>query len=32
MNELFVSIVLVCGSMVAGFVAFCSFMSRIQRR
>lgn len=32
MNELVVSIVVVCGSMVAGFVAFCTLMSRIQRR
>lgn len=32
MNELVLSIVVVCGSMVAGFVAFCSLMSLLQRR
>jgi hypothetical protein len=32
MNELLLSVAAVCGSMVVGFIAFCSFMSRIQRK
>lgn len=32
MNELMLSVVAVCGSMVVGFIAFCSLMSRFQRK
>jgi hypothetical protein len=32
MNELMVSVAAVCGSMVVVFVAFCTLMSRLQRK